>query len=221
MALSSEASSDVLFSLMRGLTSPKEIAEHVGDKAPSVVEQLSKLRKAGYVRRAEKQGKVQPYEIDWEKLILDAIRASPMLLDGFIASELEGKAPSIEGKRPDWEALTRRLWKNQSLRLLVRRYFEAIAKREDEIDVYLTQEYRAGGGASLRGVQTLIEVTRDFELAVIKVFPTLKRDILAAKGLGELYDLLKIWYYFALEAVVVLSVRPLQEALSPMMRLEI
>lgn len=217
MSLSSEATSDVLFSLMRGITNPKEIAEHIGDSPPSVVEQLNKLREAGYVRRAEKQGKIQPYEIDWERLILDAIRASPMLNDGLIARELAGEVPLTQERRSYWDVLTTRLWKNHSSRLLIRRYFEAVAKREAKIDVYLTLEYRAGGGSALRGVRTLVEVMRDFEQALLKIFPTLKRDIFSAKGLVELYDLLKIWYNLILEAVEVLSLRPLQEAFGPVL----
>jgi DNA-binding transcriptional ArsR family regulator len=62
--LENEGTSNVFCSLLRGNTSPKEIADDLGIKSPSVMEQLERLKELRIVRPDKKEGKYQRYAID-------------------------------------------------------------------------------------------------------------------------------------------------------------
>ncbi len=62
--LENEGTSNVFCSLLRGNTSPKEIADDLGIKSPSVMEQLERLKELEIVRLDKKEGKYQRYAID-------------------------------------------------------------------------------------------------------------------------------------------------------------
>lgn len=203
MSLSSEASSDVLFSLMAGRTNPKAIAEHIGNTPGSVVEQLNKLRKEGYVKRTEKDGKIQPYKIDWDNLIRAAIWAAPLIMD-------EGVMATISGKGPTSEDFVKTLHGNMQLRTFLKQYFEAIAKREVEVDIYMTYEY--GGGHGKVG-RTIYRVMDDFEKALLHSFPKLERGAFISAGLKDLYEGLKLWYDLCQKALEHHTVKPFDQAL--------
>ncbi len=62
--LENEGTSSVFGSLLRGNNSPKEIADDLGIKSPSVMEQLERLKELRIVRLDKKEGKYQRYAID-------------------------------------------------------------------------------------------------------------------------------------------------------------
>ena len=62
--LENEGTSNVFYSLLRGNTSPKEIADDLGIKSPSVMEQLERLKELRIVKLDKKEGKYQRYAID-------------------------------------------------------------------------------------------------------------------------------------------------------------
>jgi len=203
MSLYSEASSRIIFSLLLGISNPKAIADRIGNTAASVVEQLNKLREEGCVKRVEKEGKIQPYEIDWDNLIKAAILASPLLMDA-------GVMFTITGKGPDWEQITRTLSGNIHLRSFLKKYFEAVAKREEEVDIYMTYEYRGGHGKVGR---TIYKIMQDFEVTLLHNFSRLDREKMDAMGELDLYEGLKLWYEFCQEALNHHLAKPFQQAL--------
>ena len=149
---------------------PKAIADHSGDSPASVVEQLNKLRAEGYVKRGQKDGKYQPYELHWHKLILDAIRVAPLLVDGLVALNNSG-----QGDESDRRIAS--LIQNGQLHSFIRRFVEAVARRETEADVYSTYHYREGGGSPLKGPRrTFSAVMRDFEYGLLSTFSNLERS---------------------------------------------
>ena len=188
MSLSSEASSDVLFSLILGRVNPKAIAEHTGDSPASVVEQLNKLRAEAYVKRGEKDGKYQLYEVHWDKVISDAIRVAPLLIDGLVVLNNSG-----QGDESDRRIAS--LMQNGQLHSFIRCFVEAVARRETEADVYSTYHYREGGGSPLKGPRrTFSAVMRDFEYGLLSTFSDFERSGFATAGKTELYDGLRVWH---------------------------
>jgi len=204
LSLLSEASSDVLFSLILGLTNPKVIAEHIGDSPPSVVEQLNKLREEGYVKRGEKEGKYQPYLINWDRLVYGAIQVAPLLIDGLVTLNTAGRGEEGENK-------IKALRQNAQLRSFIRGFMEAVARRESSVDVYQTYRYRAGGGSPLRGWRTFNELMRDFEHGLLFMFPKLERGKFQANSMLELYDGLKLWNDFCELALQRLVAKPFKD----------
>jgi len=196
--LRSEATSDVLFSLMRGKRTPKEIADDIGDTPTSVVEQLNRLREAGYVVRTEKEGKLQPYEIMWKSLLRDAISHAGLLYDGYIVAIHQGETTDIPAA----------LKKNEQLLDFLKRYLFAIATRESRVDVYLRYSYRFGGWWSPKISRALEAAMYEFELSLLQSFPTLDESQFKAKEKADLYNALKTWYQLSFTALQKLVMEP-------------
>lgn len=67
--LNNLGTSKVLYLLLSECKTPKELADSLGIKPPPVIEQLRRLQKIGIVRRGEKKGKLQEYEINFDKFL--------------------------------------------------------------------------------------------------------------------------------------------------------
>jgi len=204
MSLLSEARSDVLFSLILGRTNPKAIAEHIGDSPSSVVEQLNKLREEGYVKRGEKDGKYQPYLINWHRLIDEAIRLAPLLSDSWGVLYTANKDEESER---GYKSIRR----NVQLRKFIRAFIQGIARRESEVAVHMSYYYREMVEEPLRGWRTLDAVMRDFEYGLLFIFPKLDKS--AMKGMSELYEGLKLWYDLCELALQSLVAKPFKEGI--------
>ncbi|MGA2460458.1 MAG: hypothetical protein ABSF82_03450 [Candidatus Bathyarchaeia archaeon] len=72
--LNNTGTSQVLFLLVRGKTSPMTIASELDLKPPSVIDQLQRLIRARIVRLGKRVGKQRNYEINWNQLISITIR---------------------------------------------------------------------------------------------------------------------------------------------------
>jgi len=199
----SEATSDVLFSLMRGLRTPKEIAEDVGDSPTSVVEQLNRLREAGYAMRTEKEGKLQPYEIVWKRLLRELVSHAGLLYDGYIIAVFQGEKTDIPAA----------LKRSGQLLDFLRSYLVALAKRESRVDIYLTYTYRFGGSWSPKISRTLEAAMYEFEMSLLQSFPTLDESQFKAKGKADLYNALKTWYQLCFTALQKLVMEPYMRAI--------
>jgi DNA-binding transcriptional ArsR family regulator len=81
----------ILLLILSGVTTPKGLAEELGVAPSTVVFHLNRLKRAGILRRAEKIGKFQPYEVDWTCLA----RAFLNMVSPELISQKEG-APSIQ-----------------------------------------------------------------------------------------------------------------------------
>jgi len=67
--LSNVGTSRVLFLLVLGVKTPKALAEKLGVRPPSIIDQLHRLKKVRLARLGKKVGKEQHYEIDWNRLV--------------------------------------------------------------------------------------------------------------------------------------------------------
>lgn len=76
----------VLLCLIDGEKTPKEIAKLLSVSPPTVVFHLNRLRRRGFVRRLEKVGKEQPYQIVWPaiyRFFLETIEKSVPMIERF------------------------------------------------------------------------------------------------------------------------------------------
>jgi DNA-binding transcriptional ArsR family regulator len=102
--------SRVFYSIVDGMTTTIGISDILKVKPPAVSEQLERLRQIGVVRRREKQGKHQPYEIDLDGLselflTRSTARLHRVLADTTIYPKDE-KLRKILGRPEYWEILT-------------------------------------------------------------------------------------------------------------------
>jgi len=68
--LSNPGTSRLLFQLiMIGPMTPTQIAEKLGVKPPSVMNQLARLRRVHLVKLGRKEGKQQWYQLEWRRLV--------------------------------------------------------------------------------------------------------------------------------------------------------
>lgn len=74
--LGNPSTSRVLFLLILGIDSPKQIADRLEIKSPSAIDQLHRLRKIRLVRLGGKSGREQHYELDWERLVDISVKGS-------------------------------------------------------------------------------------------------------------------------------------------------
>lgn len=130
--LASVSCSNVFLQLLLGRTSPTKIAEALGMKPPSVLEQLRRLQELGIVRLAEKNGKYQNYRIDWEKFVRVFLRRTYIqeLQKTTAASRLlpEEEVEEIKREMDTMRRIVEELEKSEEFRTIVRRYFEKLAE---------------------------------------------------------------------------------------------
>jgi hypothetical protein len=62
------STSRTLFLLILEVDTPKQLADSLGIKPPSVIAQLRRLRKLRLVKASKRIGKEQHYDVDWERL---------------------------------------------------------------------------------------------------------------------------------------------------------
>jgi predicted transcriptional regulator len=134
--LRSRAVSDVLFQIIAGERSPIEISRAVGDTPPAVIKQLWRLRKAGVVTLAEKAGKFQNYNVNWERLMEEAANRMISLGTAMVLASLSNNVERYNLLA----SLGDKLKKNEHFGSLFKAFFEEEAKRRETTDVYLTTE---------------------------------------------------------------------------------
>jgi len=102
--------SRVLYSIVSGKATTIGISDYLKVGPPAVSEQLERLRLIGIVRRREKEGKQQPYEVDLEglsKLFLN--RSTGRLYQVLTNTTIyprDAKLRQILGRPEYWEVLT-------------------------------------------------------------------------------------------------------------------
>jgi len=172
--LRSSAASSVLFQLIAGRRSPIEISRAVGDSSPAVIRQLWRLRKAGAVKLGEKTGKFQNYDVNWERLVEEAVDRMINLGTAMVLASLSDNVERFNLL----EDVKRKLKKNKHFRSLFRLFIEEEAKRRETADVYLIT------------TETFQDAIRKFENFLPRLFPSLKKDV-ADPEKAELLSLLK------------------------------
>jgi len=121
--LASVDCSEVFFQLLLGRTTPKEISEKLGISPPTVVEHLRRLRELGVVRLGGKEGKFQPYEVDWKGF------AGVVLGHVYTPGVLKRLDPGKVGRLRE---ILDRLGKEEAFLELLRLYFSGLAREMEE-----------------------------------------------------------------------------------------
>jgi len=166
----SKAAAFVLGQLILGYKTSKKIAQMLNQTPPSIVEQLNNLRKAGIINYGEKKGKLQLYEVNWEKTILRFINRAPCLISASIVEDSE-----IRQRVDD---LKRGICKNKRFESLLKEY----------LIITLTNIYLP---------MPLVEAAEIFEDSLIRLFPKIKKESVMDQETRELLELLEIWYGIA------------------------
>lgn len=178
--LANIGTSIVFYELASGKTRPKEIAESLKMKSPSVVEQLNRLRSTGFVRLGEKIGRNQHYKIDWRHIAATLPQLCPRL--GIIVRlvKLAGR-PRYAGR-----ALTQqRLASNKALRRLIEDYLKNLSEYE-----------RSVGYAE---PVSILDAFKGMEEALLMLYPALRKGIIEGDEVQDLHALLADWYEEARE----------------------
>lgn len=153
----------VFYKLVSGKTNTKQLAESLNVSPPSISEQLHRLQTLGIVKLGKKEGKVQPYEIDWKIMTQVLVEESPKLkfiLTFKPKSKVEKKL-SIRPKRMA-EMVKVQLPKEERFQKLILEYFKGLSLRLEYI----------GYSESV----TLQNAIEDFEAFLIRVITGLKHD---------------------------------------------
>lgn len=188
--------SNVLLYLSAGRTTPKDIAETMGVKPPTVIEYLHKLRKLGVVRLSKKIGKHQHYEINWGKFCKfflsqgDPSLFMPPALYVILGSR---RRPLVEKKFSE-------LCKNKLFHELVSRYLREIVNRHEALLSSLGKEKSKRRKLNY----SLSEVFMKFENALLYVELPEKAE---NSELQQLLDCLREW-----KELLLFKVDPLTSA---------
>jgi DNA-binding transcriptional ArsR family regulator len=125
----SVGTSSVFFQIVLGRNTPKEISEATKTKPSSVVEHLNKLVEMGILRQAKREGKFQPYEVDWSRFVRALLEHTytPQSQEAALKAGMEVEAVREEQKR--LEAAMEELAKSREFELLVSGYFRRLAEQ--------------------------------------------------------------------------------------------
>jgi hypothetical protein len=74
--LANPSTSRVLFLLILGVDTPKEIADRLKIRPPSAIDQLHRLRRIRLTRLGSKTGRQQHYKLDWDRLVETSVKRS-------------------------------------------------------------------------------------------------------------------------------------------------
>ena len=123
----SVGTSSVFFQIVLGRNTPKEISEATKTKPSSVVEHLNKLVEMGILRQAEREGKFQPYEVDWSRFVRVLLEHTytPQSQEAALKAGIEAEAVREEQKR--LKSAMEELAKSREFELLVSGYFRKLA----------------------------------------------------------------------------------------------
>ena len=179
----------VLLEIGSGATTPKHLALSLNRSPPAIMKQLKYLRKTGWIRLGEKEGKFQHYEIDWDKLISFYLSRAPKLY--FVAYYVDS------GRVHD---LIQKLTQCGHFRELFIHYLmERHSSRKALIETL-----------GFCVAQSEVEIMENFEESLMYLLPMVKRKF-KTKEDEELYNLLKEWTEIASKYVP--AYRPLESAL--------
>ncbi|GEM_PF-1610363 len=131
----SVGTSNVFFQVVLGNATTKDIAKHTDTQPPSVAEHLNRLRELGILKRSEKEGKLQPYEVDWERFVHALFRHiyTPKLQRAALQSmEDERTREELEREQKLMKEIIAELKRNKRFMAVVRGYFERLAKDMEE-----------------------------------------------------------------------------------------
>jgi len=177
--LANIGTSIVFYELASGKSRPSEIAKSLKMKAPSIIEQLDRLRSTGFVRLGEKIGRRQHYRIDWPHIAATLPQLCPRLGIATRYARLAGR-PRYARKN-----FTQRLSSNKTLQRLIEEYFKN-----------LSEYHRSVGYAE---PIVILNALRGIEESLLKLFPKLRIGKIAESEARELYALLADWYREASE----------------------
>lgn len=189
------ATSEVLFQLIAGRRSPREISRAISDTPPAVIKQLWKLRHDGFVKLGEKVGKFQNYDVIWERLVEEVVNRMVNLATGLVLSSLTHNVERYNLL----DSLKGKLKKNKHFQSLFRTFLEEEVRRRATRDVYLIT------------TQTFQDAVNKFERFLPQFLPSLKADPEKA----ELLSLLKT-LCDAIEEANDFEAVPLKNALQKM-----
>lgn len=121
--LASVGCSEVFFQLLLGRKTPKEISERLRTSPPTVVEHLRRLQGLGVVRLGRKEGKFQPYEVDWEGFAREVLRRA------YTPGILERLNPGKAGRLRE---ILEGVGREEAFLELLRSYFSGLAREMEE-----------------------------------------------------------------------------------------
>lgn len=179
----------VLLEMASGATTPKHLSLSLDRSPPAIMKQLNYLRKTGWIRLGEKEGKFQHYEIDWDKLISFYLSKAPKL--HFIAYYTD----------------------SHRVHDLVQKLTQCGRFRELFIHYLMERHSSRKALAATLGfcvTQSEVEIMENFEESLNYLLPKVKRKF-KTKEDEELYRLLKEWTEIASKYVP--AYRPLESAL--------
>lgn len=189
-ALTVKASALVVLSeIALGVTTPKHLALSLGKSPPAIMKQLNYLRKTGWIKRGEKEGKFQHYEINWDEIIPFFLSRAPRL--SFAAYHVD----------------------SLQVRDLIRRFSQC--ERFKQLFIYYLMERSRSRKALVETLgfyvaQSVPEVMENFEESLMYLLPRAKWK-LKEKEDEELFSLLKKWTEIASKYVP--PYRPLELSL--------
>jgi len=179
----------VLSEITLGATTPKHLASSLGKSPPAIIKQLNWLRKIGWIKLGEKEGKFQHYEINWDEIIQYHLSRAPRL--SFVAYHIDSRRV---------RDLIQKLSQSERFKLLFINY--------------LTERYRSRK-ALVENLGFYVgtsvpEIMENFEESLMYLLPKVKRNLRNTED-EELFSLLKKWREIASEYVP--AYRPLESAL--------
>lgn len=181
----------VLLEIALAATTPKQIALSLGKSPPAVMKQLNWLRERGWIRRGEKKGKLQHYEIVWNKIISFFLRKAPKL--NYVNNIEIQQFPSFVHK----------LSRNERFKEL--------------FIYYLMERYRSRkalfGTLGFNIPQSVPQLMENFENSLIYLLPKIKKKP-KTKEDKELFRLLEKWRENASDYIP--AYRPLESAFKKM-----
>lgn len=66
--LESTRTSQAFYAILAGINYPKIIAKHLDVKPPAAIQHIRRLEDIGLVKRGDKEGKIQRYDVDYDRL---------------------------------------------------------------------------------------------------------------------------------------------------------
>lgn len=168
--LSNPGTSRLLFQLiMIGPMTPTQIAEKLGVKPPSVIDQLVRLRRIQLVKLGKKEGKQQWYQLDWRRLV-----------DVGVTRAFQLPQPDLK-EDAQIEALTDQFLENHLFRDFFKNYIE-IRLTETPFNLIIARQW------------TFAQLMEDFRTTVVGMLsdkPFL--ESLEPHDPHELEDLRRLW----------------------------
>ena len=140
--LDNEGTSKVLYCFACGYFSALDVARILHRQPPAVAEHIDRLLEFHHIRKGQKVGKFQHYEVDWSSLVKYAVESAPHLTDSIVIIRNSNGLHDFD--LISMKRLKHRLSENRRFRMLFEHYLVAAARKELEFELSKTvKEYVA------------------------------------------------------------------------------